>query len=100
MDFSALSFKVGLKKLALSLVQVLLTERHLALQRLVFAEGLRFHNAGEIWFERGPQMTHRIFSRYFESYMRTRLLRRAGEIAAHRLFGPRMLVSGPMLDGP
>ena len=28
------------------------------------------------------------------------VLRRATEVAAHRLVGPRMVVSGPMLDGP
>jgi imidazolonepropionase-like amidohydrolase len=28
------------------------------------------------------------------------VLRARSEIAAHRLFGPRMVVSGPMLDGP
>jgi imidazolonepropionase-like amidohydrolase len=28
------------------------------------------------------------------------VLRARGEIAAHRLLGPRMIVSGPMLDGP
>jgi TetR/AcrR family transcriptional regulator, mexJK operon transcriptional repressor len=95
-DVSALSVKAGLKKLALSLVQVLLTERHLALQRLVFAEGQRFHKAGEIWFERGPQMTHRIFSRYFESCMRARLLRRADPMLAASLFCD--MLSGHILD--
>src|ERR1700724_3112208 len=40
-DVSTFSVKAVLQKLALSLVQVLLTERHLALQRLVFAEGQR-----------------------------------------------------------
>ena len=28
------------------------------------------------------------------------VLRARSEIAAHRLVGPRMVVSGPMLDGP
>jgi AcrR family transcriptional regulator len=95
-DVSALSVKAGLQKLALSLVQVLLTERHLALQRLVFAEGQRFHKAGEIWFERGPQMTHRIFCRYFESCMRARLLRRADPMLAAALFCD--MLSGHILD--
>jgi AcrR family transcriptional regulator len=95
-DVSALSVKAGLQKLALSLVQVLLTERHLALQRLVFAEALRFHKAGEIWFERGPQMTHRIFSHYFESCMRARLLRRADPMLAASLFCD--MLSGHILD--
>jgi AcrR family transcriptional regulator len=95
-DVSALSVKAGLQKLALSLVQVLLTERHLALQRLVFAEGQRFQKAGEIWFERGPQMTHRIFSRYFESCMRARLLRRADPMLAASLFCD--MLSGHLLD--
>jgi AcrR family transcriptional regulator len=95
-DVSALSVKGGLQKLALSLVQVLLTERHLALQRLVFAEAARFNKAGEIWFERGPQMTHRIFSRYFESCMKARLLRRADPMLAASLFCD--MLSGHILD--
>ena len=28
------------------------------------------------------------------------VLRARGEVAAHRMVGPRMVVSGPMLDGP
>jgi AcrR family transcriptional regulator len=95
-DVSALSVKAGLRKLALALVQVLLTERHLALQRLVFAEGQRFQKAGEIWFARGPQMTHRIFRRYFESCMRARLLRRADPMLAATLFCD--MLSGHILD--
>jgi hypothetical protein len=95
-DVSALSVKAGLQKLALSLVQVLLTKRYLALQRLVFAEAVRFHDVGEIWFERGPQMTHRISSRYFESCMRGRLLRRADPMLAATLFCD--MLSGHILD--
>ena len=95
-DVSDLSVKAGLQKLALSLVQVLLTERHQALQRLVFAEAVRFPKVGDIWFERGPQMTHRIFSRYFESCMKARLLRRADPLLAASLFCD--MLSGHILD--
>jgi AcrR family transcriptional regulator len=96
MDVSALSVKAGLRKLAGSLVQILLSEKHLAFQRLIFAESVRFQEAGEMWFERGPQATHQIFSRYLEACMRANRLRKADPNLAARLLVD--MLSGHILD--
>jgi AcrR family transcriptional regulator len=96
MDVSALSLKAGLRKLAALLVQILLSAKHLAFQRLVFAEAVRFHEAGRMWFERGPQATHEIFSQYLEAGMRTHQLRKADPNLAARLLCD--MLSGHLLD--
>ena len=96
MDVSALPVKAGLHKLAGSLVHILLSKKHLAFQRLIFAEARRFHEAGEMWFERGPQATHQIFSRYLEACIRARRLRKADPDLAARLLVD--MLSGHILD--
>ena len=98
LDVSGLPFEAGLLQLSQALVRMLLAERHLALQRLVFAEASRFQKTGEIWFAGGPEVTHGIFSRFFAQAMqagaaaaggsgsdRTALLRHA--IGAHSRSG-------------
>lgn len=96
MAVSPLSVKAGLQKLAGSLLEMLLTDKHLALQRLVFAEAVRFREAGEMWFERGPQVTRKIFSQYLEACMRAGRLRTAEPTLAATLLVD--MLTGHILD--
>jgi AcrR family transcriptional regulator len=96
LDVSALPFEAGLRRLSQALVRLLLAERHLALQRLVFAEASRFQKIGEIWFAGGPDISHRIFSRFFAEAMQAGLLRRAAPDLIARLYCD--MLSGHVLD--
>jgi AcrR family transcriptional regulator len=96
LDVSGLPFEAGLLLLSQALVRMLLAERHLALQRLVFAEASRFHKTGEIWFAGGPEVTHGIFSRFFAQAMQAGLLRRVSPDLIARLYCD--LLSGHILD--
>jgi AcrR family transcriptional regulator len=96
LDVSKLPFEAGLQQLSLALVRLLLAERHLALQRLVFAEASRFQKTGEIWFAGGPEVTHGIFSRLFAQAMQEGLLRRADPDLTARLYCD--MLSGHILD--
>jgi AcrR family transcriptional regulator len=96
LDVSGLPFEAGLQELSQALVRMLLAERHLALQRLVFAEASRFHKAGEIWWAAGPEVTHGIFSRFFAQAMQGGLLRGADPDLTARLYCD--LLTGHILD--
>lgn len=96
LDVSSLPVEQGLQKLSEALVQMLLSKRHLALQRLVFAEAFRFHKTGEIWFTRGPQVSHGVFSRFLAQGMELGLLRRSDPDVTARLFCD--MLSGHILD--
>jgi AcrR family transcriptional regulator len=96
LDVSDLPFEARLLKLSQALVRMLLAERHLALQRLVFAEASRFQQTGEIWFAGGPEVTHGIFSRLFAQAMQEDLLRRADPDLTARLYCD--MLSGHILD--
>jgi AcrR family transcriptional regulator len=96
LDVSGLPFKAGLQRLSQALVRMLLAERHLALQRMVFAEASRFQKTGEIWFAGGPEVTHGIFSRFFAQAMQAGLLRRANSDLIARLYCD--MLSGHILD--
>jgi AcrR family transcriptional regulator len=96
LDVSELPFEAGLQQLSQALVRLLLAERHLALQRLVFAEASRFQKTGEIWFAGGPEMTHGIFSRLFAQAMQAGVLRRADPDLIARLYCD--MLSGHILD--
>ncbi|HEX4651635.1 MAG TPA: TetR/AcrR family transcriptional regulator [Granulicella sp.] len=96
LDVSGLAFEAGLRQLSKALVRMLLAERHLALQRLVFAEASRFQKTGEIWFASGPEVTHGIFSRFFAQAMQGGLLRRTDPDLTARLYCD--LLTGHILD--
>jgi AcrR family transcriptional regulator len=96
LDVSELPFAAGLLQLSKALVRMLLAERHLALQRLVFAEASRFQKTGEIWFAGGPEVTHGIFSRLFAQAMKAGLMRRADPDLIARLYCD--MLSGHILD--
>jgi AefR-like transcriptional repressor, C-terminal domain len=96
LDVSELPFEAGLRRLSQALVRMLLAERHLALQRLVFAEASRFQKTGEIWFARGPEATHGFFSRLFAQAMQAGLLRRGNPDLIARLYCD--MLSGHILD--
>jgi AcrR family transcriptional regulator len=96
LDVSGLSFEAGLRKLSQALVRMLLAERHLALQRLVFAEASRFQRTGAIWFAGGPESTHTVFSRFFAQGMQAGRLRRADPDLLARLYCD--MLSGHILD--
>ncbi|MGH9898326.1 MAG: TetR/AcrR family transcriptional regulator [Pyrinomonadaceae bacterium] len=95
-DVSELPIDDGLRHLARAFVRALLGERHLAFQRLVFAESVRFPKAGETWFQRGLQSACLIFSRFLERGMSAGLLRSANPELAAYLFHD--LISGHLLD--
>ena len=86
----------GLTELVRALITMLHGKRHLALQRLVFSEGARFPEVGELWFERGPKTTRRVFRRYIKNCMKAGTLRAgdAGLIA----YQFEDLLSGHLLD--
>jgi AcrR family transcriptional regulator len=96
LDVSGLPFETGLLQLSQALVRLLLAERHLALQRLVFAEASRFQKTGEIWFAGGPEVTHGIFSRFFAQAMQAGLMRRGEPDLVARLYCD--MLSGHILD--
>jgi TetR/AcrR family transcriptional regulator, mexJK operon transcriptional repressor len=86
LDVLDMPFEAGLLQLSQALVQMLLSERHLAVQRLVFAEASRFQKTGEIWFAGGPEVVHGIFSRFFAQAMQAGLRRRADPDLIARLY--------------
>src|ERR1700728_4847783 len=86
LDVSGLPFETGLLQLSQALVRMPLAERHLALQRLVFAEASRFQKTGEIWFAGGPEVTHGIFSLFFAQAMKGGLLRQANPDLIARVY--------------
>jgi AcrR family transcriptional regulator len=96
LDVSEVPFEAGLVQLSQALVRMLLAERHLALQRLVFAEASRFQKTGEIWFAGGPEVTYGIFSRFFAQAMQAGLLRRGNPDLIARLYCD--MLSGHILD--
>jgi AcrR family transcriptional regulator len=96
LDVSEVPFEAGLRQLSQALVRMLLVGRHLALQRLVFAEASRFQKTGEIWFAGGPDGTHKIFSRLFAQAMEEGQLRRADSDLIARLYCD--MLSGHILD--
>jgi AcrR family transcriptional regulator len=96
LDVSGLPFEAGLRQLSQALVRMLLAKRHLALQRLVFAEASRFQKTGEIWFAGGPEVTHGIFSRLFAQAMKAGLLRRGDPDLIARLYCD--MLSGHILN--
>ena len=79
-----------------ALAHVLLGERHILFQRLIFARWRVFPTLGEIWFRRGPTATGRAFCRAIERWME------AGEIRAGDAHFMAALfchmVSGHLLD--
>jgi AcrR family transcriptional regulator len=75
MDVSALGLEEGLRKLALALLGILLDERHLALQRLIVAEAVRFPGLGRDWFESGPERSRSIIAQFIEEQQRAGGLR-------------------------
>ena len=96
LDLSEKEIETSLLRLARGLVAVLLGERHVALQRLVFAEAGRFPEAGRIWFEKGPQATRAIFTRFLARCMQAGTLRQADpQLAANQL---EDMLSGHLLD--
>jgi AcrR family transcriptional regulator len=96
LDVSELPFEAGLLQLSQAVVRMLLAGRHLALQRLVFAEASRFQKTGEIWFAGGPEVTHGIFSRFFAQAMQAGLMRRGEPDLVARLYCD--MLSGHILD--
>jgi AcrR family transcriptional regulator len=96
LDVSGHSAEEGLRILSRALVELLLGDRHIAFQRLIFAEATRFPDAGEIWFRRGPQTTSGIFRGAIRKWMQTGELR-AGDarVAADLLCD---MLSGHLLD--
>jgi AcrR family transcriptional regulator len=96
LDVSNLSAEAGLQKLSLSLARILMSEGHIAFQRLVYAEALRFPEVGKIWFERGPKASGHIFSRFIKKCMQQGQLRSGdSELAASLLCD---MLSGHLLN--
>jgi AcrR family transcriptional regulator len=95
-DISAQPAEAGLRILSRGLVEVLLGDRHIAFQRLVFAEAARFPKAGEIWFHRGPQTTGRIFQQAIQQWMQSGELRHGDARLTANLFCD--MLSGHILD--
>ena len=96
LDVSGLSVEAGLQTLSLALMRILLSDGHLAFQRLVYAEASRFPEVGKIWFERGPKASGRIFSQFIRKRMQQGHLRSADpELAASLLCD---MLSGHLLD--
>jgi AcrR family transcriptional regulator len=85
-DLSNVSVEKGLRSLALTLLGILLQEKHLALHRLVIAEAARFPDLGRAWFESGPEMSRRIIARFIELQQRAGRLRRCDPHEAATLF--------------
>jgi AcrR family transcriptional regulator len=81
LDVPRLPFEVGLRPPSQALAG-----RHLALQRLVFAEASRFQRIGETWFAGGPDVSHGIFSRFFAQAMQAGQLRQAEPDLMARLY--------------
>jgi TetR/AcrR family transcriptional regulator, mexJK operon transcriptional repressor len=75
-DVSTLGLAEGLRRLALALLDVLLQERHLAFQRLIIAEAVRFPGLGRAWFESGPERARGIIAQFIEAQQRAGRLRR------------------------
>jgi AcrR family transcriptional regulator len=85
-DVSNLSVGKGLRSLSLALLDILLQEKHLALQRLVIAEAARFPALGRAWFACGPEASRRIIARFIEQQQRTGRLRRSDPHESATLF--------------
>jgi TetR/AcrR family transcriptional regulator, mexJK operon transcriptional repressor len=71
----ALEVEEGLRSLGLVLVGTLLQERHVAFQRLIVAESVRFPALGRAWFESGPEASRTIIALFLEQAQRAGRLR-------------------------
>jgi AcrR family transcriptional regulator len=85
-DVSNLSVKNGLRSLARALLGILFQEKHLALQRLVIAEAVRFPALGRAWLESGPKTSRRIIAQFIEQQQRAGCLRRSDPHESATLF--------------
>jgi TetR/AcrR family transcriptional regulator, mexJK operon transcriptional repressor len=64
---AGLATEEGLSVLAHRLLAALLTERHIAFQRLVIAESGRFPQVMRAWFNNGPQKSRAVIAGYLKS---------------------------------
>jgi len=95
-EMSHVSAEAGLRSMAQALVKTLLSERHIAFQRLVYAESSRFPRVGELWFQRGPQQTVHILRSAMEQWMERGELRSGDAGLLASLFCD--LLAGHILD--
>jgi AcrR family transcriptional regulator len=65
LSLDRLGLKAGLRAFATTMLDVLLQERHLAVQRLVIAEALRHPQIASNWYRNGPRATHEVLERFF-----------------------------------
>jgi AcrR family transcriptional regulator len=61
------SLEDGLRKIATTVLGIILQERHLAFQRLVIAEALRHPQLGLSWYRQGPATAHAILAKFLAS---------------------------------
>lgn len=67
LDISTLRASDGLRVLASTLLRVLLKERHVAFQRLMFAVSGRFPDMTRIWSQSGPERSQQLIAAFIVS---------------------------------
>jgi AcrR family transcriptional regulator len=69
-EFASLPLKQGLRKLADTLLKIVLSRDALALHRLIVAEAPAFPDIGRAWLAAGPQRTYSFCSAFIESHQK------------------------------
>jgi AcrR family transcriptional regulator len=67
LQLDGVSLEDGLRKIATTVLGIILHERHLAFQRLVIAEALRHPQLGLSWYRHGPATAHAVLARFLAS---------------------------------
>jgi AcrR family transcriptional regulator len=81
-DLGDLSLEQGLRKFAQTLLDILLTDGHLAFQRLVVAEALRHPEIAQSWYRNGPACTHAVLREFLEEQQKLRRVRPDADVAS------------------
>jgi AcrR family transcriptional regulator len=74
MQLAGLDLEAGLRRIATTLLGILLRERHLSFQRLVIAEALRHPQIGSDWHRHGPMAAHAVLEAFLSEQQRLSLV--------------------------
>lgn len=94
-QLQGLKAEVGLLRLAHSLLDTLLQDRHIAFQRLVIAESARFPELAVTWYRAGPSASRAVMADFIRHRQKDGELREVDAMAAAVLLHD-MVVSEPV----
>ncbi len=90
-NYEELPLVPGLKVIGQKLVGVLLSSKHLAMQRLIYAESAKFPEIGKIWYEQAPQKARAKIAEFLLSKITTGELAPIDHNASAQIFHDLLL---------